>query len=544
MMEHHHRNHHHHHRRRKDDDDDNGRRPRGATEDEVERKDGATLTTTALKKKKTPPGAAAARRAYTRREVFAISNSTMMMMMPSKTKPSVFLIIVDGVVLNVQDFSHPGGQDALEKYRGKDATRAFRKESAHGRNAAKMLNKYVVGWIVEDAKDALNNNNARRIEEEDVVSNASTSSSSSAASWTYHRRNRSNSESSEEVVPRMVYLEGGENVRRESSSEDLERLSDGDGSETNAAVGLNACASFEDVTGVPLLAARRNDADDELDDYDNENKIDEYGINFNKPLLRQVPFLKEKYFEWTHIPEPSRADGTQQRFFQADWMEALSVTAWYVVLLIWLPVIIASALKGVEESAENSFSRVSQLVAFCFGLFAWGFKEYAMHRFLFHKEPPADSPFFITLHFLFHGCHHKHPMDALRLVFPPVLAIPIAFGFYSFYSLLCGQALAKIVMAGTLTGYVSYDMTHYACHHLASATSSGVAPYSSSKEKEGEGENIFTRYARGVKRRHMMHHYESPDLVFGISQSIWDDVFGTSLAASASAARLRRKKGR
>ena len=152
----------------------------------------------------------------------------------------------------------------------------------------------------------------------------------------------------------MVYLEGGENVR-ESSSEDLERLSDGDGSETNAAVGLNACASFEDVTGVPLLAARRNDADDELDDYDNENKIDEYGINFNKPLLRQVPFLKEKYFEWTHIPEPSRADGTQQRFFQADWMEALSVTAWYVVLLIWLPVIIASALKGVEESAENSF---------------------------------------------------------------------------------------------------------------------------------------------------------------------------------------------
>jgi len=522
MMEHHHHN----HRRRKDD---NGRRPRAI--DEAEKKDGATTRTTALKK---APPAAAARRAYTRREVFAISNSTMM---PSKTK-TLFLIIVDGVVLNVQDFSHPGGQDALEKYRGKDATSAFRKESAHGRNAAKMLNKYVVGWIVEDAKDDLNNN-TRRIDEEDVVSNASSSSSS----WTYRRRNRSNSESSEEDVPRMVYLEG-ENVRRESSSEDLERLSDGDGSETNAAVGLNACASFEDVTGLPLLAARRNDADDELDDYDNENKIDEYGINFNKPLLRQVPFLKEKYFEWTHIPEPSRADGTQQRFFQADWMEALSMTAWYVVLLIWLPVIIASALKGVEESAEKSFSRVSQLVAFCFGLFAWGFKEYAMHRFVFHKEPPADSPFFITLHFLFHGCHHKHPMDALRLVFPPVLAIPIAFGFYSFYSLLCGQALAKIVIAGTLTGYVSYDMTHYACHHLASATASGAAPYSSSKEKEGEGENIFTRYARGVKRRHMMHHYESPDLVFGISQSIWDDVFGTSLVASASAARLRRKKGR
>lgn len=34
-----------------------------------------------------------------------------------------------------------------------------------------------------------------------------------------------------------------------------------------------------------------------------------------------------------------------------------------------------------------------------------------------------------TLHYLIHGCHHKHPMDGLRLVFPPaataILAVPV-----------------------------------------------------------------------------------------------------------------------
>lgn len=34
-----------------------------------------------------------------------------------------------------------------------------------------------------------------------------------------------------------------------------------------------------------------------------------------------------------------------------------------------------------------------------------------------------------TLHYLIHGCHHKHPMDGLRLVFPPaataVLCVPV-----------------------------------------------------------------------------------------------------------------------
>lgn len=43
--------------------------------------------------------------------------------------------------------------------------------------------------------------------------------------------------------------------------------------------------------------------------------------------------------------------------------------------------------------------------------------EYCLHRFLFHASPA--SYWGITLHYAFHGCHHKYPNDRLRLVRGP-----------------------------------------------------------------------------------------------------------------------------
>lgn len=40
----------------------------------------------------------------------------------------------------------------------------------------------------------------------------------------------------------------------------------------------------------------------------------------------------------------------------------------------------------------------------------------------------VDGYWGITAHFLFHGCHHKYPLDATRLVFPPVPAAAVAAG--------------------------------------------------------------------------------------------------------------------
>ena len=50
---------------------------------------------------------------------------------------------------------------------------------------------------------------------------------------------------------------------------------------------------------------------------------------------------------------------------------------------------------------------VSMPFLFITGAFGWTFTEYALHRWLFHRDPPTTSYFLITLHFLLHGQHHK-----------------------------------------------------------------------------------------------------------------------------------------
>ncbi|KAH3768818.1 hypothetical protein DPMN_170034 [Dreissena polymorpha] len=46
-------------------------------------------------------------------------------------------------------------------------------------------------------------------------------------------------------------------------------------------------------------------------------------------------------------------------------------------------------------------------VLFFTGFLLWTLDEYVLHRWLFHRKPPTNSKFLITLHFLFHGQHHK-----------------------------------------------------------------------------------------------------------------------------------------
>ncbi|KAE8682788.1 hypothetical protein F3Y22_tig00111237pilonHSYRG00037 [Hibiscus syriacus] len=57
-------------------------------------------------------------------------------------------IVIDGRVLNVTKFQeeHPGGEEALIEWAGKDATQAF-KDIGHSKSAQKWLLKYQVGVL-------------------------------------------------------------------------------------------------------------------------------------------------------------------------------------------------------------------------------------------------------------------------------------------------------------------------------------------------------------------------------------------------------------
>jgi hypothetical protein len=93
---------------------------------------------------------------------------------------------------------------------------------------------------------------------------------------------------------------------------------------------------------------------------------------------------------------------------------------------------------------------------------------------------------------------------------PPVLSIPLAALFYGVFYLVTVILLKtpywiNPLFSAFLTGYLIYDLGHYAQHHLP----------------------MRSGYAHYIKRYHMQHHYKTPTQRFGVSSPVWDYVFGT-----------------
>ncbi len=104
--------------------------------------------------------------------------------------------------------------------------------------------------------------------------------------------------------------------------------------------------------------------------------------------------------------------------------------------LLWLPLVVYTFCRALHTTLPLA----AAVLLAATGVVAWGLVEYCIHRFVFHAQP--RSSWAIFLHFLFHGCHHKYPMDVERLVFPP---IPASWVVYLFYSLL-HAALPKVTL--------------------------------------------------------------------------------------------------
>ena len=117
------------------------------------------------------------------------------------------------------------------------------------------------------------------------------------------------------------------------------------------------------------------------------------------------------------------------------------------------------------------------------------------------------------MHFLLHGCHHKHPMDPLRLVFPPAAAALPVLGLLGVAVLLgerTGSPSARAALlaahAGTVAGYVAYDLLHYRLHHCEAASAREAA----------------------LQRGHISHHFKDGRAAFSISTTWLDAALGTA----------------
>ncbi|KAF9158555.1 fatty acid alpha-hydroxylase [Mortierella sp. AD011] len=227
-------------------------------------------------------------------------------------------------------------------------------------------------------------------------------------------------------------------------------------------------------------------------------------LDLTQPLLWQLwnsNFTKAFYLEQVHIP---RHLSGPARIFGSPYLEVFTKTPWFVIPIFWSPVI----AYFFHMSIETGLTSDQSATLFLAGIFGWTLAEYVIHRFLFHLDDLLpESTFSLVAHFLLHGIHHYLPMDRLRLVMPPALAVALAVPINKIIHTLLPTPQAYAVMSGLIFGYVLYDLTHYYLHHA----------------------RVFKVHFREMKTYHLAHHYKNYEGGYGITSKIWDKVFNTEL---------------
>lgn len=138
----------------------------------------------------------------------------------------------------------------------------------------------------------------------------------------------------------------------------------------------------------------------------NHDLQNEKFLDLNKPLFEQMvncKFSKEFYIKQIHKPRHLQHSAN---FFENPWLELLTKTPWYVVPIVWLPIVSYHIFMASELGSRLV------ILLFFIGLGIWTLLEYGIHRFLFHVDAILpDHPYALTLHFTLHGIHHYLPMD-------------------------------------------------------------------------------------------------------------------------------------
>jgi sterol desaturase/sphingolipid hydroxylase (fatty acid hydroxylase superfamily) len=181
--------------------------------------------------------------------------------------------------------------------------------------------------------------------------------------------------------------------------------------------------------------------------------------------------------------------------FKNPLLDKMSRIHWAVPLVLFAPVVLFFLYRSIFVLHINA---LLILVLYVIAIFAWSLTEYILHRYVFHTELPGKLG--RRIHFVIHGVHHDYPNDTHRLVMVPSLSIPLAVFFYVLFWVLMGPTLTAPFFAGFVTGYLIYDMTHYAIHHYG----------------------FKSKYWIRIKVYHMRHHYQQPHRGYGVSSALWD----------------------
>jgi sterol desaturase/sphingolipid hydroxylase (fatty acid hydroxylase superfamily) len=189
--------------------------------------------------------------------------------------------------------------------------------------------------------------------------------------------------------------------------------------------------------------------------------------------------------------------------FENPFLESLTKTTLKQNIIVYGLIVILLIYNAIviQKIPFDQF-----LGIFVFALFFWTLAEYLLHRYLFHWI--SENKLIQRFHFIMHGSHHLFPRDTERLLMPPVPGIIMAsilFSiFYIIFTLLNIQVYTWAFFPGFFLGYLLYSFLHRATHV--------VKP---------------PKRFRYLWKHHSLHHYKYPDKAFGVSNTLWDHVFGT-----------------
>jgi len=141
---------------------------------------------------------------------------------------------------------------------------------------------------------------------------------------------------------------------------------------------------------------------------------------------------------------------------------------------------------------------------FVLGLLSWGLVEYAIHRWVLHREPKEEG--FNLPGNLTHLRHHADPNSLQRLNVQLGESVPVCVVYTLVAWVLTGSwQAATHLFTGLIAGYFFYEYLDFQAHH-------------------GTSRGRLTRYFR---KYHLQHHHYDATVRFGVTSPLFDFLFGT-----------------
>lgn len=190
----------------------------------------------------------------------------------------------------------------------------------------------------------------------------------------------------------------------------------------------------------------------------------------------------------------------QARLFRNPVLEFLTKGHPAVIWGMYIPILSYLIYIG---HVNYLLSLTSLLLLFLSGVFFWTFFEYLAHRYVFHLI--SDNPKLQRIAYIMHGNHHHYPRDRQRLFMPPLPSVILASFLFVLQYVLLGSYVFGF-FPGFIIGYLLYASMHYAIHAFA-------PPF---------------KFMKPLWRNHHLHHYKNESLGFGVSNILWDHIFGTA----------------